>query len=92
MAEERTAVMHSWCIQSGWNAPSIVGGYGARFRDAAGNVWIDAFSRGDPRPPASAHRRRDLANGLTCSTACRMPATGMRNDAFRIQPKRSGSR
>lgn len=41
---ERDAVMHSWCVQHDWNAPTIVGGEGARFWDDAGHGWIDMSS------------------------------------------------
>jgi taurine--2-oxoglutarate transaminase len=29
MIPERLSVMHSWCIQADWDAPTIVGGEGA---------------------------------------------------------------
>ncbi len=36
--------MHSWCVQAEWNAPTIVGGKGARFWDAAGHTYLDMSS------------------------------------------------
>jgi len=42
--EERETVLHSWCVQSEWNAPTVVGGAGARFRDANGRDYIDMSS------------------------------------------------
>nr|WP_211368445.1 aminotransferase class III-fold pyridoxal phosphate-dependent enzyme [Pseudoxanthomonas gei] len=36
--------MHSWCVQSEWQAPTIVGGQGARLRDDAGNEYLDMSS------------------------------------------------
>src|SRR5512142_1416661 len=44
MALERENVLHSWCVQADWNAPTIVGGRGARFWDAAGRTYIDMSS------------------------------------------------
>ena len=31
MIPERLSVMHSWCVQADWDAPTIVGGEGAWF-------------------------------------------------------------
>src|SRR5881392_2699305 len=42
--EERETVLHSWCVQSEWNAPTVVGGAGARFRDADGRECLDMSS------------------------------------------------
>jgi taurine--2-oxoglutarate transaminase len=41
---ERDLVLHSWCVQSDWNAPTIVGGRGARFWDASGRSFLDMSS------------------------------------------------
>jgi taurine--2-oxoglutarate transaminase len=43
-AEERAAVLHTWTIQSQWNAPVIVGGEGAWFIDADGQRYLDLSS------------------------------------------------
>ncbi len=37
-------MLHSWCIQAEWNAPTIVGGEGARFWDTAGRSYLDMSS------------------------------------------------
>jgi taurine---2-oxoglutarate transaminase len=42
-AEQRT-VLHSWCVQAEWDAPTIVGGEGARFWDEHGRVLLDMSS------------------------------------------------
>jgi taurine--2-oxoglutarate transaminase len=42
--DERADVLHSWCVQAEWNAPTIVGGRGARFFDAAGRAYLDMSS------------------------------------------------
>ena len=44
MTEERDSVLHSWCVQADWQAPTIVGGRGAHFWDAAGNDYLDMSS------------------------------------------------
>jgi taurine--2-oxoglutarate transaminase len=44
MLPERHTVMHSWCVQADWDAPTIVGGRGARFRDADGREYLDMSS------------------------------------------------
>jgi taurine--2-oxoglutarate transaminase len=41
---ESSSVLHSWCVQADWNAPTIVGGEGARFWDAAGHTYLDMSS------------------------------------------------
>jgi taurine--2-oxoglutarate transaminase len=41
---ERHSVLHSWCVQADWNAPTIVGGAGARFWDEAGRSYLDMSS------------------------------------------------
>jgi taurine---2-oxoglutarate transaminase len=41
---ERSSVLHSWCIQAEWNAPTIVGGEGARFWDESGHTYLDMSS------------------------------------------------
>ncbi len=44
MATERNDVLHSWCVQSDWNAPTVVGGSGARFFDSDGRAYLDFSS------------------------------------------------
>jgi len=41
---ERETVLHSWCVQAQWHAPTIVGGAGARFWDEAGHSYLDMSS------------------------------------------------
>jgi taurine--2-oxoglutarate transaminase len=41
---ERQTVLHSWCVQSEWNAPTIVGGQGARLYTADGRTILDMSS------------------------------------------------
>ena len=44
MQPERTTVLHSWCRQSEWSAPTIVGGSGARLHTADGRRILDMSS------------------------------------------------
>jgi len=44
MISERDSVLHSWCVQSQWQAPTIVGGRGAHFCDADGHDYLDMSS------------------------------------------------
>ena len=41
---ERQDVLHSWCVQSEWDAPTIVGGEGARLFTADGRSILDMSS------------------------------------------------
>ncbi len=44
MTSERDDVLHSWCIQADWNAPTIVTGEGAHFIDESGRRYLDMSS------------------------------------------------
>lgn len=44
MILESRSVMHSWCVQAEWNAPTVVGGRGARFWDEHGRQYLDMSS------------------------------------------------
>jgi taurine---2-oxoglutarate transaminase len=44
MSLENSSVLHSWCVQADWNAPTIVGGEGARFWDESGRTYLDMSS------------------------------------------------
>jgi taurine---2-oxoglutarate transaminase len=41
---ENNSVLHSWCVQADWHAPTIVGGEGARFWDESGHTYLDMSS------------------------------------------------
>ena len=43
-APERQTVLHSWCVQSEWNAPTVIGGKGARLFIADGRTILDMSS------------------------------------------------
>ncbi len=42
--KEQQVVMHSWCVQQEWAAPTITGGQGAQFWDDSGHHYIDMSS------------------------------------------------
>lgn len=44
MIPENLSVLHSWCVQDQWDAPTIVGGQGARFWDECGRSYLDMSS------------------------------------------------
>ncbi len=44
MIPERQSVLHSWCVQADWDAPTIVGGEGAWFWDEDGRRYLDMSS------------------------------------------------
>ncbi|HET7756006.1 MAG TPA: aminotransferase class III-fold pyridoxal phosphate-dependent enzyme [Steroidobacteraceae bacterium] len=43
-APERLTVLHSWCVQAEWDAPTVVGGEGARLITADGHAILDMSS------------------------------------------------
>ena len=65
--EERDTVLHSWCVQAEWRAPTVVGGEGARFRDHHGSEYLDMSSLSEccnlghqhPRVVAAIKRQAD---------------------------------
>ena len=44
MSAERQSVLHSWCVQADWDAPTVAGGRGARFWDDTGRTYVDMSS------------------------------------------------
>jgi len=44
MRPETQTVLHSWCRQTDWNAPTIIGGAGARLHTADGRTILDFSS------------------------------------------------
>jgi len=44
LADERHTVLHSWCVQNEWDAPTIVGGEGAWLHTADGRSILDMSS------------------------------------------------
>jgi taurine--2-oxoglutarate transaminase len=44
VSTERNSVLHSWCMQAQWDAPTVVGGAGARLHLADGRSILDMSS------------------------------------------------
>jgi taurine--2-oxoglutarate transaminase len=44
VSAERESVLHSWCVQSQWDAPTVVGGVGAHLHLADGRSILDMSS------------------------------------------------
>jgi len=71
---ERHSVLHSWCVQADWDAPTIVGGEGARFWDEHGRVLVDMSSLSEcmnlgHQHPALIKAIQDQAASLCFTTA-----------------------
>jgi taurine--2-oxoglutarate transaminase len=74
MIPERLSVMHSWCVQADWDAPTIVGGEGAWFWDENGHRYLDMSSLAEcmtlgHQHPALVRAIREQAEKLCFVTA-----------------------
>ncbi len=70
MISESSSVLHSWCVQADWNAPSIVGGEGARFWDESGHVYLDMSSLAECMNLGHQHPRLIRAIQEQAQTLC----------------------
>ena len=70
MIPETETVLHSWCIQAQWNAPTIVGGEGARFWDESGRVYLDMSSLAECMNLGHQHPRLIRAIQQQAQTLC----------------------
>ena len=74
MTPERRSVLHSWCVQADWDAPTIVGGEGAWFWDDRGCRYLDMSSLAEcmslgHQHPALVRAIREQAENLCFVTA-----------------------
>jgi taurine--2-oxoglutarate transaminase len=74
MTDERRSVLHSWCVQADWNAPTVTGGEGAFFRDETGRRYLDLSSLAEcmnlgHQHPAVVRAIREQAERLCFVTA-----------------------
>ncbi len=74
MIPERRSVLHSWCVQAAWDAPTVVGGSGAWFWDAEGRRYLDMSSLAEcmnlgHQHPAVVRAIREQAERLCFVTA-----------------------
>jgi taurine---2-oxoglutarate transaminase len=67
---ESSSVLHSWCVQADWNAPTIVGGEGARFWDASGHSYLDMSSLAECMNLGHQHPRLIRAIQEQAQTLC----------------------
>jgi taurine--2-oxoglutarate transaminase len=67
---ENSSVLHSWCVQSDWNAPTIVGGEGARFWDESGRTYLDMSSLAECMNLGHQHPRLVRAIQEQAQTLC----------------------
>jgi taurine--2-oxoglutarate transaminase len=84
VAREKDVVMHTWCVQTKWDAPTIVGGEGATFRDDTGRSYLDMSSLAESNNLGHQHprvvaaiRQPSAAGWYICVSIClnsRMPA------------------
>jgi taurine--2-oxoglutarate transaminase len=57
MPNERDFVLHSWCVPGDWNAPTVVGGRGAKLILEDGPEMLDMSSLvACSSPPGAASR------------------------------------
>ena len=74
MTDERRSVLHSWCVQADWNAPTVTGGEGAFFWDEHGTRYLDMSSLAEcmnlgHQHPAVVRAIREQAERLCFVTA-----------------------
>ncbi len=74
MIPERRSVLHSWCVQADWDAPTVVGGEGAWFWDEHGRRYLDMSSLAEcmnlgHQHPALVRAIREQAEKLCFVTA-----------------------
>src|SRR5512136_2657806 len=74
MTAERNSVLHSWCVQADWDAPTVVRGEGARFWDKQGRSYVDMSSLSEcmnlgHQHPALVRAIQEQAGALCFTTA-----------------------
>ena len=74
MTPERQSVLHSWCVQADWNAPTVTRGEGAFFWDEHGRRYLDMSSLAEcmnlgHQHPAVVRAIREQAERLCFVTA-----------------------
>jgi taurine--2-oxoglutarate transaminase len=67
---ESASVLHSWCVQADWSAPTIVGGEGARFWDESGHTYLDMSSLSECMNLGHQHPRLIRAIQEQAQTLC----------------------
>jgi taurine---2-oxoglutarate transaminase len=67
---ESSSVLHSWCVQADWNAPTVVGGEGASFWDDSGRTYLDMSSLAECMNLGHQHPRLIRAIQEQAKTLC----------------------
>jgi taurine---2-oxoglutarate transaminase len=67
---ENSSVLHSWCVQADWHAPTIIGGEGARFWDESGRTYLDMSSLAECMNLGHQHPRLIRAIQEQAKTLC----------------------
>jgi taurine---2-oxoglutarate transaminase len=73
MPPEAQTVLHTWCRQSDWNAPTIVGGAGARLLTADGRSILDMSSLAECSNLGHQHPRIVAAVRAQAARLCFVP-------------------
>ncbi len=74
MPGERDVVLHSWCVQADWNAPTVVGGQGARLQLEDGREVLDMSSLAECSNLGHQHPRIVAAIRAQAERLCRSAA------------------
>ena len=91
LASEHDSVLHSWCVQSQWQAPTVVGGSGAHLQLADGRRILDMSSLAECSNLGHQHPAIIEAIRARPNSCASSPRPGARNHA-RSWPKRSWRR
>jgi taurine--2-oxoglutarate transaminase len=67
---ESASVLHSWCVQAEWRAPTVVGGAGAWFWDDSGHRYLDMSSLAECMNLGHQHPKLIQAIQLQAQTLC----------------------
>ncbi len=70
MSPERETVLHSWCVQAQWDAPTVVGGHDARLLLADGRSVLDFSSLSECSNLGHQHPRLVAAIRAQAETLC----------------------
>ncbi|MEX0735269.1 MAG: aminotransferase class III-fold pyridoxal phosphate-dependent enzyme [Steroidobacteraceae bacterium] len=70
MPSERDFVLHSWCVPGDWNAPTVVGGRGARLLLEGGKELLDMSSLVECSNLGHQHPRLVAAIGTQAKKLC----------------------
>ena len=92
MAHEREVVLHSWCVQADWNAPTVVGGRGARLLLEDGREMLDMSSLAECSNLGHQHPRMVAAIREQAEQLCFVTSSLGREAARRARGAAAGAR